>query len=236
VTILGLFAGAGAAQGAFVIDDKSFFSGIEHTFLDFESDGSGAPLDLPFKGQRFMSADEYSSSGIVFSQGSSFWWENVPRATCCDSANPLGHIGDAVAAVGSPLTVFGGGVNFAIDFTSEVHSFGVAVIQDGWTDVPSPDIAPTITAFDASGDELGVVRLWDELVDGGFGGLIPPEYGEHYFIPYGFMGLASETPIARIVFTNGAAFDDLHFSAIPAPGAGAALGLLTLGALARRRR
>ena len=57
-------------------------------------------------------------------------------------------------------------------------------------------------------------------------------------IRYGFLGYASDVPIGRVEFTNTtfAIFDDLHFSAVPAPGAGAVFGLLTLGALARRRR
>jgi len=49
-------------EGAFVIDDRSFFDGLEHTFLDFETRGDGTPLAplIPPNSGALMPNDEYA--------------------------------------------------------------------------------------------------------------------------------------------------------------------------------
>ena len=230
------FALCAGADGAFVVDDRSFFDGKEHVFLDFETRGDGTPVDLFFNSGELMSTDEYAASGVLFT--TQWGWQHVgsPPSTGSSIAVALEAIGSWPTAIGGP------GDTYRIGFITPVHAFGIGVVQGGFADQgePSAEFTSTITAFDADGEILGVARLWEDLIDGGTGGVYAGgEYGDEWMnILYGFLGLATEEPIAMLEFTNvrDSIFDDLHFSAVPAPGAGAAFGLLALGALTRRRR
>ena len=240
--VLGLLALAPAATGAFVVDDPSFFASRPHTFLDFETRGDGSPVGLGFLEFEHFGEDEYLSKGIRFTNGQ-HRWDTVPPPSIGTPHDPqgLGNLGDAVAAIGNVPTVYVPSEGSEIHFLNEVHAFGIGVVQVGFSDsnVPDPDRTTTITAFDASGAELGRVTLWLDTIDGHFGAFwMTDDDGNDWFTyQYGFLGLASETPIAFIRFENlSSLFDSLYFSAVPAPGAGAAFGLMGLGALARRRR
>jgi len=238
VVILG---GVGrAASGAFVIDDRSFFKNLEHTFLDFESDGDGNELPLGFEVAQ-QRQDEYASRGFVYDERQVGWVETpVPGGDL--GLPPEGNLGDAHQAMGSRRVAIGGtAAGWSINFTEPVRAFGLGIVQGRFPfGEPDPVLTSTIRAFNADGDEIGVVRFWDGLIDGQFGFVWTEFEGEEWReLSYGFMGLATSEPIARIEFTDTtwrSIFDDLHFSAVPAPGAGAAFGLLGLGALARRRR
>jgi len=229
-----------AASGAFVIDDRSFFDGLEHTFIDFESDGDGNDLPLGFGGA-LQRQDEYASRGFVYDERQVGWTETpVPGADL--GLPPEGNLGDAHQAMGSRRVAIGGtGAGWSITFTEPVRAFGLGIVQVRFPfGEPDPILTSTIRAFNADGEEISVVRFWDDLIDGQFGSVWTEFEGEllrnHL---YGFMGLATSEPIARLEFTDTtwrSIFDDLHFSAIPAPGAGAAFALLGLGALTRRRR
>jgi hypothetical protein len=229
------FACAGA-DGAYVISDRAFFSGIDHTFLNFEARGDGTALNLAPKQVALIPSDEYASVGIRFA--TSFGWAHVGPPPDSNAS-----MSNAVDAAGSWPTIVGGvGDTWVMEFVSPVRAIGMGVIQGsfGFGEEPGEDITVTMTAFDADGNLLGRASLWTDTVDGGFGG--PYEGGkfgdEWSQINYGFLGLATETPIARLEFTNAffSNIDDLHVSAIPAPGAGTAFALLGLGAGARRKR
>jgi len=245
--VLALFAGAAVlfaqpASGAFVIDDRSFFANLNHTFVDFETDGDGNDLELGFLEARRQNMDEYASLGFVYDDRGVVWGD-TPPPTADAGIPPEGGEGDAHKAMGSlqvaiaPTTIQG----FAMHFTTPVRAVGLGLAQKRFpaSNDPNPIITSTIRAFNAGGDELGVVRFWGDLIDGQFGFVWTEVDGEEWRdFTYGFMGLATSEPIARLEFEHvqNSFFDDLHFSAVPAPGAGAALGLLGLGALSRRRR
>jgi len=238
----GALACATAAPGAFVIDDRSFFNGLEHTFVDFETDGDGADLELGFLEARRQRMDEYASLGFVYDDRG-VAWTDTPPPTADAGIPPEGGIGDAHQAMGSLQVAIGGTTiaGWAIHFTTPVHAIGIGLAQKRFpaSNEPNPLITSTIRAFNAGGDELGVVRFWGDLIDGQFGFVWAELDGEEWrSFTYGFMGLATSEPIARLEFEHvqNSIFDDLHFSAIPAPGAGAAFALLGLGALVRRRR
>lgn len=237
--VVAVLVGAPSVRGAFVVDDPSYFAGKDHVFLDFETRGDGSPVGLGFKEARLLTEDEYAALGVRFPSDPAQWaWAHIGTPPDPNASRAL-----AVEAVGSWPTVIGGiGDTARIVFTAPVRSFGIGVVQQGipGDGEPAPEVMTTITAFNADGDELGVVRLWDSLIDGGTGGVHAGGiYGEEWrLFTYGFLGLATDEPIAMLEFTNArdTIFDHLHFSAIPAPGAGAAMGLLGLGALVRRRR
>jgi len=230
------------ASGAFVIDDRSFFNGLEHTFIDFETDGDGNPLDLGLDEVRRQRMNEYASIGFVYDDRG-VAWADTPPPSADFGIPPEGNIGDAHAAMGSrpvaigPTTIQG----FAIHFTTPVRAVGLGLAQKRFpaSNDPNPIITSTIRAFNDAGDELGVVRFWGDLIDGQFGFVWAELDGEEWrSFTYGFMGLATSEPIARLEFEHvqNSIFDDLHFSAVPAPGAGTVFGLLGIGALVRRRR
>jgi len=229
-------------EGAFVIDDRSFFDGLEHTFLDFETRGDGTPLAplIPPNDSAGMPSDEYAGSGILF-DGPFVSWGRVPPPE--PILFPEGNRSDALEAAGSLSLYFGGGSqteSFSILFTEPVRAVGMAIIQQGFRGgAPSIHRTSIISAYGQDGALLGELRFWGDLIDGGTGGVLAGGiFGDEFQqFQYGFVGFASETPIARLELDEiGAVFDDLHFSAVPAPGAGAAFALLGLGALARRRR
>jgi hypothetical protein len=232
-----------SAQGAFVVDDPSFFAGKAHTFLDFESRGDGTPVGLGFLESEFFGTDEYLSTGIRFAAGQ-YAWDTVPPPTIGTPLDPdgLGGLGDAVAAIGNVPTVYAPSEASEIHFLNEVHAFGIGVVQLGFpaSNVPDPDRTTVISAFDSTGSLLGEVRLWLDTIDGHFGAfwMTDDDGNDWYTYQYGFLGLASETPIAFIRFENRAdsLFDSFYFSAVPAPGGATLLGLGALGVVTRRRR
>jgi hypothetical protein len=236
VTCLICFA-APTARAAFVIDDRSWFSGRDHVFIDFESRGDGTPLDLFTDDVILLPSDEYAAHGFRFV--SQFAWSHAGTPP-----DPNASFSNAVDAAGSwPTIVSGFDDGWAIEFVTPVRAFGLGLVQGGFANEggpPSEDATSTITAFDAQGAMLGQVTLWLDTLDGGFG----PIYGGGVYgdqwrtFNHGFLGLATDEPIARLEFTNvrDSIIDDLHFSAVPAPGAGAALGLGVMGAAVRRRR
>jgi hypothetical protein len=227
------------AHAAFVIDDRAYFAGIEHTMLDFETNGDGAPVVLPDLGSQYFRKDEYAGAGVRFEDGVA--WSRFRAPSFGSQLFPNGGVGDALDAVGSWPTAIGSAEStWGIDFTTEVHAVGIGVVQSGFPGIPDPILTTTLTAFGADGSELGVVRLWDRFIDGGFGdAYLGGAFGEEYRqYSFGFLGLVSETPIARVEFSWAAfsIFDDLHFSAIPAPGAGVTLGVVGLLGVGRWRR
>jgi len=241
LAVVGAVGLVSAAPAAFVIKDRSFFNGLEHTFLDFETDGAGNDLPLGFHAA-LQRQDEYASRGFVYDERQVHWRETpVPGADL--GLPPEGNLGDAHQAMGSRRVAIGGATaaGWSINFTEPVRAFGLGIVQARFPfGEPDPILTSTIRAFNADGEEIGVVRFWDDLIDGQFGSVWTEFEGEPLrdFL-YGFMGLATSEPIARLEFdeTNfQSLYDDLHFSAIPAPGAGAVFALLGLGALTRRRR
>jgi len=230
------------AFGGFgVIDDRSFFDGIPRTFLDFETRDDGSSLDLPLLGGELFSDTEYNNLGVNFQSNDSnsfgMGWNNIPLS-------PLRPFSQSLDAVGSAPIAISGGNNWTMTFTAPVHAVGIGVVQSGWAGPPIEKQHQTkMTAFDSEGNVLGEVFFWGDLVDGGFGGpFLGGDFGDEFVAnPFGFLGIFSpDTPIATVQLTHsvgtGVIFDDLHFSALPAPGPGAALALTALGMGLLRRR
>jgi hypothetical protein len=199
---------AAPAAAQTLIDDSSFFDPLPHTLLDMETDGNGVPVILNNGGSRVMGPSEYERQGVLFNPTIS--WVNDQSM----------EFDQALAIGGSLENGFASGNDdmFDIIFTGEVHAFGAWVVNNRNL-LPRP----TFTAYDAAGNIIETVVFEGRFVDGNIS-----------FAEYGFMGVASERAIARVsVVKEAAMFDDLRFSIIPAPGAGA---LLALGLLAARRR
>jgi len=243
---------APTAVAGVVIDDPSFFDDIEHTLLDFETKGDGSLVDLPFLGRQVFSGSEYNNFGVNLqtrdSLSSGMKWIDTPPPNADTILG--GGIGDSLDAVGSWPTAIGGGDDWTITFSVPVHAVGIGVVQAGWgftgpagDRVILKELQTHMRAFSAGGRILGEAVFYGDLVDGGFGGpFLGGDFGEEFdAFPFGFLGVFSpDRPIDHVRFTHGVdagvIFDDLHFSALPAPGPGAALALTALSAGLRRRR
>lgn len=202
-----LVALLGRPVWADAIDDASFFDSIRHTLITFETDGEGLPVIVPSGSVIPMPSDEYSAFGILL--GPSVGWANDAAPTF-----------DAAQAIGGslPNAITGFVDVFDLVFTVPVHAFGFWVVNND-----SVSTLPMFLAFDANDNAIEAVVFEGGLVDGTIG-----------VAEYGFMGISSAVEIGRVRISKEATiFDNLMFSAVPAPGA---LGLLTVACFATWRR
>jgi len=172
-----------------VIDSADYFTSLTHTLLTFETDGAGEPVVL-YQGQSApMPGDEYRDQGIVFTPAVE--WVNDAGDTF-DDAQAIGGSPE----IGIPL---GDSDDFFASFTTPTLSFGCWVINIHSFAVP------VFTAYDAGGRVIEQVTFEGNLVDGSIWGA-----------EYGFMGIASPIPIARVRIQKQAAmFDDFRFTRFP---------------------
>lgn len=186
--LIGLLAPLISAPGvADPIDDASFFEGIEHTLLEFETDGRGNVINLGNGATMPMPADEYATFGLVFDPA--IGWVN----------DASGDFDQAQAIGGSPPIAFARGQDDRFDmlFDPPLQAFGAWIVNNR-----SVQIKPQFDAFDSGGNFLETVRFEGVFVDGTVG-----------IADYGFMGISSTTPIARVQVTKDAGqFDSLRFT------------------------
>jgi len=212
-----LLAGAQARADGMVITDPTFFDAIPHTLIDFETRHDGTPVDLPEGSILSMNFGEFSTLGVaIFGDPN---WVNFTSDDLETVQGTYTTLDNSLAMLpvspGSPV-----GIAFLKSFP--VRSFGIFVMMD----VSEPRPRPT---FHFSRNEMVFETLVFE------GDLVQGRIGD---IEFGFVGFMDDEPFAAVLLENFTrpAFDDLRFSAFPAPGAGAAFGLLALGAGLRRRR
>jgi hypothetical protein len=113
--------------------------------------------------------------------------------------------------------------SFDINFTTPVVSFGFLTIVDR----SGLNEAPAFEAFDADGNSLGTGTFGagSDMVDGSFGS-----------VDYGFVGISSDEPIARVsVDVEQTILDEFIFATIPTPGTAAIAGV-AVACLGRRSR
>lgn len=200
-----------------VIDDRAFFEPIDHSLIDFETDGAGLPITLGFNQTLTLSPEEFAGVGVRF--------ETTALLEYFRSGSP--SIRDAQRIGGSlenylPFGTLDAGTPFQILFDTPVRAAGFFALTV--TTLPAPEFE----AFNGFGESLGTFGLVGNLVDG--------VIADH--VVYGYIGIATDEPIARIALSNGAigwGIDDLRFSAIPAPGAEVVVGV-GIALLTRRRQ
>lgn len=214
---IGILVAAGLAgtSTAAPIDDISFFTSIPHTLINFESDGSGAPVSL-IQGETMpMPANEYAAFGVSFNIP--IFWANDGNSAF-DAAQLLGG--------GSPVnSIPSAAINsFEILFTTPIRAAGLWVCNNRLADAAGP----LFTAFNSSGQMIDSAQFGAAFIDG-------TRTNQNTTADYGFMGIHSPNEdIARIVITKQAAIlDNLMFSPVPAPGA---LALAALGCTILNRR
>jgi hypothetical protein len=201
---------ATAASGpvrAGIILDADFFSGIPHTLVEFEKDGSGNPVILTNGDSRPMPSDEYAAFGFTFDPV--IEWVN-DASDAFDAAQAIG---------GSPEISIPSATkdDYFINFSVPVRAFGFWVINNSWVGV-----IPVFEAYGASG-LVETVRFEGDAIDGNIGRA-----------DYGFLGIVADEDITGIHTTKEATiFDNFMFSSIPEP---ATLLLLFLGAVMMRRK
>jgi hypothetical protein len=200
--------------------DRSGFSGVSHTLIDFETRGDGVtPIFLFPDSGVIIPNDEYAPNGVLFADSS----VGIIRF----SENTFSW--DAFLAQSSPNNAFTGvSHSESIIFINEIHSVGFEVVFSN-LGFSQP---PRLQAFDDFDNPLGEIVFDDTFIDGILGFSVE--------VAYGFMGLSSTTPIAKITFNNmfDAVIDDLYFSAavIPAPGVLTLALPFSLAGIRRRQR
>jgi hypothetical protein len=193
------------------IESATFFDSVPHSLVNFEHRGDGvSPVSLIAGETALLNAAEYSSLGFSFDRD--IQWVNDANAMF-DAAQAVG---------GSPQIGIPGSLHseFEIHFATTVRAFGFWVVNNSIA-----DHFPQFEAFDAANNSLGYYSFGDGFVDGFIG-----------VAQYGFMGISSPTPIARVRITKDyAMLDNFTFSAVPSAGT---LGILPLlgASLLRRRR
>jgi hypothetical protein len=222
---------AGGASGA-PIFDLSFFDTEPAVYIDFETDGSGAPVNL-LDGQTLtMPAAEYAdydpenlhgfTTGVTFS----------PQVNWVNDGNLFDNILDAFASPQNGISSADIDL-FELAFSSPVTSFGLWVADNNSIGTGTQ---PIFTIKDTQGQIIEVLDfngLSGAFHDGTFdvGGSI---------VNYGFMGYAinpqSQVTIGSVEIQKGESiFDDLTFVPVPAPSTLALSALTGIYALRRRR-
>jgi len=214
-TLTALAVCAPARAGGFIISDPAFFDAIPHTLIDFETRQDGTPVIVDEGKATSMANDAYNTLGVLIFGAPA--WVNFTsddiEAIQEQHASPKNSLALFAVSPGDPV---------GIGFVPPVRSWGLFITMDVSVERPRP----VFNVF--SGDTFRTsITFEGDLVQGRLGD-----------IEYGFVGYTSDEPFDAIVMENFTrpAYDDLRFSAIPAPGAGAAFALLGLGALTRRRR
>ena len=222
---------AGAPNGT-PIFDFSFFDTEPSVYIDFETDGSGAPVNL-IDGQTLtMPTAEYADydpDGLFgFTTGVSF----SPEVNWVNDGANFDGILDAFASAtnGIPSADID---FFELSFTSPVTSFGFWVADNA---SQQSGTQPIFTIKDTQGQIIEVIDF------NGFAGA----FHDGSFnvgsttVNYGFMGYAmnpgSQSAIGSVEIQKGESiFDDLTFIPIPAPSTIALSALSGIYAFKRRR-
>lgn len=207
-----LLAGHASAT---LIDSSAYFTPLPHTLIDFELDANGDPLGLIDGESLEMPLTAYSTQGVTFLN--QVRWVN-DGSPAFDAAQLIGGSWDH-----SIPSAF---VNsFAFTFDVPVRAFGFWVVNNQNVD---PD-GPLFRAYDDQNQLIEQVQFNGAVVDSTITDGVT-------VAGYGFMGIEADRNIARVeVQKRAAIFDDLRFTAVPAPGAATLAGLAGL-VLGRRRR
>ncbi|MFA6046449.1 MAG: PEP-CTERM sorting domain-containing protein [Phycisphaerales bacterium] len=211
-----LLAPAGIAQGG-IITSPTYFADIPHTTINFETDGGGNPISL-IQGQSLvMPVNAYAARGVTFN--APIRWVNDGNAAFDGAQAALGS-----GSIGIPSS-YASTVDF--NFSGTVRAFGLFVVNNSRVDA----VGPTVTAYDADGGVIQTLAWGTQFIRGTL-------VSGNTIADYGYIGLTSSTPIARVVIVKQAALlDDLSFGnpTVPAPASLGALGIAGLLATRRRR-
>ncbi|GJQ29267.1 MAG: hypothetical protein HBSAPP03_11510 [Phycisphaerae bacterium] len=211
--VLSLLAACSAQAG--IITDTAYFTPFPHTKINFETDGAGSTIGLIQGQTQVMPLNAYSNLGVDFL--TPVRWVNDGNAAF-DAAQILG--GSPANAIPSSFVS-----SFSFAFTVPVRAMGMFVVNNRLQDAAGP----TFSLYDTQNVLITTVQFGGVFVDDTI--TIPNTTAD-----YGFMGFEADRDIARVEVTKvHAIFDDLYFTAVPAPGVLALAGV-GLGLVSRRAR
>lgn len=210
-----LLAPAGLAQAG-IITSVSYFAESPHTLINFETDGAGNAISLIQGQSQVLPSNAYAALGVTFN--SPLRWVNDGNAAFDGAQAALGS-----GSVGIPSS-FASTVD--LSFSGTVRAFGFFIANNSRLD----PVGPSITAYDAAGNILESLTWGSQFIAGSV------TVGNAR-ADYGFAGLYSATPIARVVIVKQAALlDDLRFGSAVVPAPGALGAMAVAGLLVTRRR
>lgn len=220
VLFLGLSAMAALAavpaSGA-AIFDASYFDGVLHTLITFETDGNGDPVYLAHTA---IFLDEYFDQGFTFMDTTWFYRDSTADA---QGAQAIGGSPENYMRIPYPFDML------TIDFNVPVTAFGLWIQANN-----RYDTGIVFRAYASSGvpELIDTVYFEDDAIDGTIGE-----------VDYGFLGISSDREISYVTINcreNAFLMDNLMFDyAVPEPSIPMLLsagGLLSLLSLRRRRR
>ncbi len=169
------------------ITDPSFFSSVPHTHITFEQDGSGATL--PVTSGQTLPSTEYAGLGVSF----------LPSTRLTQDSDSCFRIVQNIAGGSTPYGLIASQTQSMV-FNPPVSAFGCVFVANKFQ-------FATFTARDINGALIETAVFTGPFVHGiGCG-----------FLEYGFIGITSTTPIARVdVAAFSGVMDNLRFALLDA--------------------
>ncbi len=173
------------------ITDSSFFTSISHTQITFEQDGSGNTL--PVTSGQTLPSTEYAGLGVSF----------LPNTRLTQDSDSCFRIVQNIAGGSTPYGLVASQTQSMV-FNPPVSAFGCVFVAIAFQNA-------TFTARDINGNFIETAEFTGAFIDGTGCG----------FLEYGFIGITSATPIARVdVAAFSGIIDNLRFALLDADSDG----------------
>jgi hypothetical protein len=186
-----LVLSASLAQAA-PITDPSYFNSISHTEITFDVHGDGSPFS-PILSSQTLPSSEYASMGVSF----------LPSTRLSQDSDSCFRFVQNFAGGSTPYGLVASQTQSMV-FNPPVSAFGCVFVAIAFQNA-------TFTARDINGGLIETAIFTGPFIDGTGCG----------FLEYGFIGITSTTPIARVdVAAFSGLMDNLRFALLDADSDG----------------